>query len=281
MKRRLAYAGFTLIELLVVISIIALLVALLLPALGAAREAAVQIQCQSQMRGSMQASFMYQTDNTQHYVPSWSIADGQWRIFSDVLNLYTGGGDLFDPSLGSVAGYTNTWYGSGAAKSMSWRCPAQPYELPGLNRTTATSGGYSYYPAFIGLWGVNSNLFVYVSNAAGTTFSASYMNLRHPNVWTRDVHVAEPSETAAMLDSKGWYGSGTPNSGGPGWNTWGTNLVFPHFMSRALVYTQGWEWWAGMGAGTVVFADGHADLGRPGATGTYRNINNYDGWMIK
>jgi prepilin-type N-terminal cleavage/methylation domain-containing protein/prepilin-type processing-associated H-X9-DG protein len=65
--------AFTLIELLVVIAIIAVLVAILLPALGQARKAGKATSCLGNCRGIGQAFTLYNGDNKELCVPSYTM----------------------------------------------------------------------------------------------------------------------------------------------------------------------------------------------------------------
>ncbi len=65
--------AFTLIELLVVIAIIALLISILLPALASARRNARATACGASLRGIGQAFTLYNNDNKELVVPSYTM----------------------------------------------------------------------------------------------------------------------------------------------------------------------------------------------------------------
>jgi prepilin-type N-terminal cleavage/methylation domain-containing protein/prepilin-type processing-associated H-X9-DG protein len=65
--------AFTLIEILVVVAVIALLIALLLPALATARATAKATACAANLRSAGQALTMYNNDNRELVVPSYTM----------------------------------------------------------------------------------------------------------------------------------------------------------------------------------------------------------------
>jgi prepilin-type N-terminal cleavage/methylation domain-containing protein/prepilin-type processing-associated H-X9-DG protein len=112
--------GFTLIELLVVIAVIALLIAILLPALGAARGSARATACGGNLRGVGQALTMYNNDNKELVVPSYTMTG----VTGTGVPL-DGWGPLLDRD-GYMAGA-----GTQTLKKSPFTCP-EARDVPGL-----------------------------------------------------------------------------------------------------------------------------------------------------
>lgn len=112
--------AFTLIELLVVVAIIAILVAILLPALASSRAAAKAVACSSGLRSIAQAATMYNNDNRDLVVPSYTMTGT-----SGTGVPLDGWGPVLDRD-GYLAGA-----GESALKNSPFVCP-EARDVPGL-----------------------------------------------------------------------------------------------------------------------------------------------------
>jgi len=83
-----AREGFTLIELLVVIAIIAILAAMLLPALAKAKQQTQGIQCMNNCNQMVRAWSMYASDNTDHCVNNYGVAQTDYDVAQKRYNTW-------------------------------------------------------------------------------------------------------------------------------------------------------------------------------------------------
>ncbi len=235
-------AAFTLVELLVVIAVIAILASLLLPTLAKAKEKGMAMRCLSNLRQMQIAWQLYSTDNNDWVPPNRANRLGT-GIDKDP-NISWVAGELYYGK--SVPDNTNEVYlrTSHLAQYLGysigvWKCPS--------DTTTSTHGGKKY-PTVRN---------VTMNGAVGF----DYKLLPQYQVVNKlsDIGPLEASNLFVFIDT-------TPESTTTGhfglFNFWEAPAAYQWASVPASFHNR---------AGTVTFADGHAELHRWKDSRTFKN----------
>jgi prepilin-type N-terminal cleavage/methylation domain-containing protein len=168
--------GFTLMELLVVIAIIAILAAMLLPALTKARRQALSTTCKNRLHQMGLALNMYVGDFQVYPLHYSYSAQGQWQNWSYALWPY----------------YHLAWTNAG------YHCPAYKGVI-----TTGLEDGDSW-----GSYGYNAFSVSFLAAASPQSLSLDGNYKAGGGPALRESRVLMPSEMFAIMDSRGYPGSG-------------------------------------------------------------------------
>jgi prepilin-type N-terminal cleavage/methylation domain-containing protein/prepilin-type processing-associated H-X9-DG protein len=220
--------GFTLIELLVVIAIIAILAAMLLPALSKAKAKAQGIKCMSNTRQIALAVNMYVTDWSDKFVvnAAW-LASGGLDFGNSPANVDTA--SMLDPNLSPVAAYLKS--------ADVFKCPADIFDAANgpRVRTIAFNGALGGKPT---IQGNNPGARNYHGGSGSTVGVARKMS---------DLQIPGPSQVWAVIDEH----ADSINDA--------IFMVDPGYPATS----QKWRDLPASyhnGAGSLSFADGHAEI---------------------
>ena len=231
--------AFTLIELLVVIAIIAILAALLLPALGKAKIKAQGISCINNLKQMQLCQVLYTDDNNDRLVASWATSDPK---------LTWAAGDLRNAlEATNVAYTTGALLGPYARAASVYKCPADRATVNNVPRVRSQSMNI-----FIGGKGDGSPYSTRVNQSTHYFFAKAASIIKPSGLWVLwDENPGTIDDCEGVVDVSAAYQS--------------SKLLV---NSPASYHNN---------AGSLSFADGHAEIKRWAGPGVFQGTYNVAG----